>query len=994
TGNADVANEVARTFVVFDFAAPTGIATYGGQTMPASLNWNAQANTNFRMLSGVVNLNAELQNDDDDFERVRITLERFNARSPGASVVTYPGGDEVTIANLTDSDNLVYNLDTSTLKKGGLYQLRIFFEDDLGNTSIAGSLQFIVGEPQVRIAGFNPIKQQLYLSGPIHAFSARVEYSTDGGNSFSILGTYDLSTFGAATRDYARQATVSLTNSVLPDGEIIFRATGADRSAANFSEARFANAPSTLTVNSNASSVQALAQQHSSPVSFLSSAWDPGLNGGNLGLMLNKDAGDLSNIRFEIDSSGNDEEVSLFMMLDTNPYSSDDGTISTGLYTVNTETAAGDTDFFAGRLESLDGNVLGFLDNTDAVDLTAPGTNISTGGVLYVFATTINDDGEVDMRMERIMVHRIAANRGGEILAPDNTPVVSIEENVLDRNAGIYVEQDRARFRSIHASQLNIGQLGPAYWIGSPNGAQLRSGMSSRITIGFDPDELGDISPERINIANITSAGEFTFTTNARDKRIDSSNNTVSFNLSALPTTPQRYTLVVDGLQTDSQGSIEVAEMMVGSSTSGNYTTPNGSFSAIISDNLSGINPATALLYVNDVRLNVSSVLISGGTTNNAYQFSGSLGSLSLREGIHTARFLVENNSGDRLNRELEFYVDNTPLQVKNDVAVVGAGSVVSFTAYDPPVADTLGAGLDSSTVYVDIWGSKLEDEKSTTFRVLNRLSPSQLEFSGRSDSVQVAFTLPSDVLSSNFENLMFVIHNQPGVQLTDTLGLSQYIVGPADLAGNTLAPIIITSVFDRTPPDIQIVSRTVETGIRFRITDEQSGVNPESIELELIEPGDGNSVIYFITDDELTYNPSNGSLVFNAPSMGAEIILSVADRANNIAVHELIAESELLTIAELYNYPNPFNPDHGGATITFMLSKDAVVDIELFDLVGRRASRVMQNESLSAGRTSIPLAGQASDGRALANGVYFLRVVARDGDRREEQVFKTVVAK
>ncbi|MCH8491486.1 MAG: hypothetical protein LAT81_16400, partial [Oceanicaulis sp.] len=41
TGNADVANEVARTFVVFDFAAPTGIATYGGQTMPASLNWNA-----------------------------------------------------------------------------------------------------------------------------------------------------------------------------------------------------------------------------------------------------------------------------------------------------------------------------------------------------------------------------------------------------------------------------------------------------------------------------------------------------------------------------------------------------------------------------------------------------------------------------------------------------------------------------------------------------------------------------------------------------------------------------------------------------------------------------------------------------------------------------------------------------------------------------------------------------------------------------------------
>jgi len=996
SGNADNANETARTFVNFDFRAPVGSATFNGIAVPTGAQWSGQSETNFYLLADLVDVVAELEDHDDDFEQVRITLERNLARTPGSASATFPGRSETTIAVLMDDDNLAYDLDVSALTQGGLYRLRIYFSDDLGNESLAGDMQFVAGKPQVRIAGFNPVKQELYLTGPIHTQSARLSYAS-GDDTFTTLGTFDLNTYGANDRDHARRATVQISELDLSDGEITFRVLGADRSAANFSEARFADTPSTLTFNSEALALQAVMDQSSRPVSFLSSAWQPNLSNSEISLRLNRDAGDLSNIRFEVEPPDANQEISLMLMLDTNPYSSESGNVLTGMYSRNVENDGASTDFFTGRLEVLDGDRLGFVADNQNVNLLTGGTNISTGGVLYAFATMVNADGSVDMNMDQIKVHRVAANQGGEILSRSEQMTLSIEENVLDKNAGIYVEEDRARFNSTNAQQLHMGQLGPAYWVSSPNGAELRSGMRAGFSVQYDPDELGDIDPARITIATITANDEFDFSTGVRNKVVDTTNHVVRFNMSSLSTAAQRYTLVVDGLQSTDAGSIELADFRAGAAGGVNYTQSTGMITAIVTDNMSGIDPGTVLMYVNNNRITMPPANITDlSGSSSTYRFRANLAGLELAEGIHNARFVVENNSGDRLNTEIVFMVDNTAPQIRSEMAVVGKESMVSFSVQDMAVADTSGAGLDTSTVYIDVWGIYLDRENSVDSKRLQmRLEPSQLTYSGDPDAMTISYQLPSGLASGQFDNLMFVVHNQPGLQIQDELGVTQYIAGSADRAGNTMSPFSFTAVYDNDPPEIELISKSVETGLRFRVTDEKSGVDPESIAIELIDAETGMSMIYSLDDsDDLTFNESNGNLIFNTQAIGSEVVLSVSDQVGNTAVEDMVAESQFLSITDLYNYPNPFNPTTDGANITFVLSRSATVEIELFDFIGRRASRVVQNETYPAGRSTVPIAGRALDGRVLSNGVYFMRVVARDGDRTEEAVFKTVIAK
>lgn len=995
-GNTDNANAVASTFVKFDFTAPVGSATFNGVAMPAGAQWSGQTETNYYLLSDLVNLLAELENDDDDFEQVRFTLERNLARTPGSASATFPGRSETTIATLTDDDNLAFNLDASALKQGGIYRLRTYFSDDLGNESLAGDIQFVAGKPQVRIAGFNPVKQELYLTGPIHAQSARLSYTTDG-STFTTLGTYNLNTYGDNARDHARRATIQLSELDLPDGEIKFRVLGADRSAANFSESRFADTPSTLTINSEALAQQSLMDLSSLPTSFLNSNWQPDLSNSDIDLRLNRDAGDLSNIRFEVEPPNGNQEISLMLMLDTNPYSSESGNVLTGIYSLNVENNGASTDFFTGRLEGLDGSRLGFVADNQNINLLTGGTNISTGGVLYAFATIVNADGSVDMNMDQIKVHRVAANQGGEILSRSELMKLSFEENVLDKNAGIYVEEDRARFNSTNPLQLNMGQIGPAFWVSSPNGANLRSGMHAGFSVQYNPDELGNIDPDRINIATITANSEFNFNTGVRNKVVDTINNEVRFNLTGLSTTAQRYTLVVDGLHNNNTGSIELADFRAGAAGSVNYVQSTGMLTAIVTDNISGIYPGTVLMYVNNNRINIPPANITDVSgSGNTYRFRVNIATLELAEGIHNARFVVENNSGDRLNSELAFMVDDTPPQIQSEMAVVGNESIVSFSVQDEAVADTSGAQLDTSTIYIDIWSENIKNETTNNAKKLqSRLEPSQLTFSGTSNETTVSFTLPSSLSSGKFDNVMFVVHNQPGLQITDSLGVTQYLVGASDLAGNMMAPFSFTATYDNDPPAINVISSSVDTGIRFRIADEVSGVDSESIEIELINADTGVSTIYTLDDvEDLTFNEANGNLIFNTRAVGSEIVLSVSDRVGNTAVEDMVGESDFLSISDLYNYPNPFNPTADGANITFVLSRSATVKIELYDFIGRKASQVVENEPFPAGRATVPIAGRALDGSVLSNGVYFMRVVARDGDRTEEAVFKTVIAK
>jgi len=74
-------------------------------------------------------------------------------------------------------------------------------------------------------------------------------------------------------------------------------------------------------------------------------------------------------------------------------------------------------------------------------------------------------------------------------------------------------------------------------------------------------------------------------------------------------------------------------------------------------------------------------------------------------------------------------------------------------------------------------------------------------------------------------------------------------------------------------------------------------------------------------------------------------------------------------------NYPNPFNPT---TTIELSLPRSGHVEIEVFNILGRRVCRLIDRE-LPAGTHRIVFEGKSDDGAPLATGVYFYRITSGD---------------
>jgi hypothetical protein len=69
-----------------------------------------------------------------------------------------------------------------------------------------------------------------------------------------------------------------------------------------------------------------------------------------------------------------------------------------------------------------------------------------------------------------------------------------------------------------------------------------------------------------------------------------------------------------------------------------------------------------------------------------------------------------------------------------------------------------------------------------------------------------------------------------------------------------------------------------------------------------------------------------------------------------------------------LQNYPNPFNP---ATLIEFQLHHAGEVSLRVYDVLGREVA-VLANGTLNAGTYRVPF-----DGRQLASGIYYYRLVA-----------------
>jgi hypothetical protein len=80
-------------------------------------------------------------------------------------------------------------------------------------------------------------------------------------------------------------------------------------------------------------------------------------------------------------------------------------------------------------------------------------------------------------------------------------------------------------------------------------------------------------------------------------------------------------------------------------------------------------------------------------------------------------------------------------------------------------------------------------------------------------------------------------------------------------------------------------------------------------------------------------------------------------------------------------NFPNPFNPN---TTISYQLSALSHVTLEVFDLLGRKVSTLV-DATQSPGRHIVKW-----DGSSLSSGVYFYRLRARDALTGSERLVGT----
>ena len=71
-----------------------------------------------------------------------------------------------------------------------------------------------------------------------------------------------------------------------------------------------------------------------------------------------------------------------------------------------------------------------------------------------------------------------------------------------------------------------------------------------------------------------------------------------------------------------------------------------------------------------------------------------------------------------------------------------------------------------------------------------------------------------------------------------------------------------------------------------------------------------------------------------------------------------------------LPNYPNPFNPN---TVIPFSLEKAGMVQLEVFDLLGRKVATLV-DEELQQGRHSYSF-----EGTSLSSGIYVYRLKQND---------------
>ncbi len=332
-----------------------------------------------------------------------------------------------------------------------------------------------------------------------------------------------------------------------------------------------------------------------------------------------------------------------------------------------------------------------------------------------------------------------------------------------------------------------------------------------------------------------------------------------------------------------------------------------------------------------------------------------------------------------------------------SDLAV--ASHFISFSA------DTVQEG-DLLTISAKVYNFKLDGtEEKTNARenVWIRFAHSD----ATAEQGQRTFNLQTSNIEYNASKAFFTAWNSAGFRGLVTIYVEidpeHHLAEPFEF--NNLATKQIFVKTDTQPPRLAV---TVDGNVVMPgdYVAPQPNIRCQIFDDSALPIADTSHVSVYLNGQRQPYASAAKNLEFINTSAGAaraevtfrprldaglhHIKFEVRDATQNSAVDEIAIRVDAeLHLREVMNYPNPFANE---TEFTYYLTQPAQqVTIKIFTLAGRLIA-AFEHAPANAGFNRFAWNGRDGDGDALANGVYFYKVIARADHANDEVVQKLVV--
>lgn len=314
---------------------------------------------------------------------------------------------------------------------------------------------------------------------------------------------------------------------------------------------------------------------------------------------------------------------------------------------------------------------------------------------------------------------------------------------------------------------------------------------------------------------------------------------------------------------------------------------------------------------------------------------------------------------------------------------------------------DTVTVGEDVSLLfYVYNVGESKADSFNVKVEVINEDNSRQTIFMQRIDSLnsdERKFFEITHNTSSGSGSKSFLISIDSDNEIRELFEDNNFFNIPFYVQPDTSTPSIIVTIDGGDILDGEYISP--QPVIHIEMTDES-----------LLPITDPNSVMIYLNDELI---PSDTSIItyqfsttnpkvvvdFTPTLADGEYLMKILwrDSEGNIVdssgVEKFFLVSSETKILYVYNYPNPTS---GETNFTFKLTQiPEEIRIKIFTIAGRLIKELKYTSSdLKFDFNKLYWDGRDEDGDVLANGVYFYKVIMKDGSKSEEVTQKLAIVK